>query len=151
LACVDSVGTSLTLEILRAPIAGPSLVVRDPTVGCIHPVGQRAQGVHQELVKQQAVAVEGVDDGDVSLEEVPIIGVNIPTPMGDVRLLPLVMPTKKQHKALDELARQAVTVQTDILQNGRPRQAELRTIQDEVNATVEELYGVRGLGPFNEF
>ena len=31
------------------------------------------------------------------------------------------------------------------------RQAELDHIQAEVNAAVEDLYGVSGLGPFNEF
>jgi len=72
--------------------------------------------------------------------------------IGDLRLLPVVMPTPPQHKRLEQLARRAVAVQTDILRDGRTKQQpELDRIQGEVNAAVEELYGVSGLGPFDEF
>jgi hypothetical protein len=72
--------------------------------------------------------------------------------IGDLRLLPLVVPTPKQNRQLEALAQRAVAVQTDILQNGRDeRRAELDAIQREVNEAVEDLYGVTGLGPFDEF
>ena len=72
--------------------------------------------------------------------------------IGDLRALPIVVPTAGQQKRLESLAQRAIEVQTDILQNGRTdRRAELDAIQREVNEAVEELYGVTGLGPFDEF
>jgi uncharacterized protein YicC (UPF0701 family) len=72
--------------------------------------------------------------------------------VSDVRLLPLVVPTEDQEKRLAALASRAVEVQNNILQNSiTSRQAELDKIQAQVNAAVEELYGVAGLGPFDEF
>lgn len=72
--------------------------------------------------------------------------------IGDLRLLPVVMPTPVQRGRLEQMAQRAIVVQTDILQNGRTeRQEELDGIQQKINASVEELYGVAALGPFNEF
>jgi hypothetical protein len=72
--------------------------------------------------------------------------------IGDLRLIPIVVPTFEQHCHLEQLATSAIRIQTDILQKGRAaRQSELDRIQVEVDEAVEELYGVRGLGPFNEF
>jgi hypothetical protein len=72
--------------------------------------------------------------------------------IGDLRLFPIIMPSKEQEARLEALAIRGIEVQTDILQNGNTsRQAELDEIQAQVNAAVEELYGVVGLGPFDEF
>ena len=76
---------------------------------------------------------------------------NIKYELSALRMLPLVVPTPAQNQQLETLAQKAVGIQTDILQNGTSRQAELDTIQAQVNEAVEELYGVRGLGPFDEF
>jgi hypothetical protein len=71
--------------------------------------------------------------------------------IGDLRLLPVVIPSPEQSEHLERTVRSAVSVQTDILQNGALRQTELSVLQEQVNAAVEELYGVCGLGPFEEF
>jgi hypothetical protein len=77
---------------------------------------------------------------------------NIKYELNALRMLPLVVPTRAQQRRLEQLARQAIDVQTHILRNGQAgRQQELDSIQTEVNAAVEELYGVSGLGPFDEF
>ncbi len=72
--------------------------------------------------------------------------------IGAVRMLPIVIPTPSQEAALAQLAQRAIAVQTEILRDGRTeRREELDRIQCEVNTAVEELYGVAGMGPFNEF
>lgn len=72
--------------------------------------------------------------------------------IGAVRMLPIVIPTPAQEAVMAQLAQRAIAVQTEILRNGRTeRQEELDRIQHEVNTAVEELYGVAGVGPFNEF
>lgn len=72
--------------------------------------------------------------------------------IGDLRQVPIVMPTVQQEKLLASLAEKAIEIQTDILQNGKiERQQELDAIQTTLNKAVEDLYGVSDLGPFNEF
>jgi hypothetical protein len=84
--------------------------------------------------------------------------------IGDLRTLPIVIPTREQHARLEQLAEQAIVVQTEILTRKRSAstneatnkrigdlQAELARIEEEVNRVAEEIYGVAGLGPFEEF
>jgi hypothetical protein len=69
----------------------------------------------------------------------------------DLRMLPVVVPTTQQLSLLEQLAQQAIRVQNKNLQRANRTRDELEEIQVQVNEAVEELYGVKGLGPFNEF
>lgn len=72
--------------------------------------------------------------------------------IGDLRLVPLVWPTKAQERTLAELAQKAIELQTRVLKNGdKEAEISLGHLETALNDLVETVYGVAGLGPFNEF
>ena len=77
--------------------------------------------------------------------------------IGDLRLLPIVIPTDEQHKEVNRLTKYAITLQTEILalnSSGKPNakeREELEATERNLNAIFAQIYGVEELGEFTEF
>lgn len=67
---------------------------------------------------------------------------------GDVRRLPIKVPSQKECEEIVELVKEAISIQktrTDVLE--KPDKERIREIDKEIDTTVEEIYGVDDINP----
>lgn len=76
--------------------------------------------------------------------------------IGDIRLLPLVIPNTQQHDRIVALSEKAIGIQTEILSSDNDTltvryKEELTQIEIEINLLFAEIYDVANLGEFTDF
>ena len=70
--------------------------------------------------------------------------------IGDIRLLPLVVPTTVQHDLVVKLAEKAIALQRRIL-SGANLEGQLAEVEAQINREFAHIYNVEDLGKLTDF